>query len=106
MTTDPLDLEIQKYLPALNNEEKQSLLNLIKSFLSLRNNIEDINIEQYNRDIDEAMSRMDKGEFTTHQDFLKELEFDTELENLSRTILFPEKLKAANEFLYGSKKGK
>jgi len=100
MTTSALDLEIQKYLPLLSIEEKQSLLIEIKSFLSLKNdNIEAINIEQYNWDIDEAMARIDKGEFTSHEDILKELEFDEELEKLSGTILFPEKLKAANEFL-------
>ena len=32
-----LDTEIQKYLPLLGNEEKKSLLSVIKSFLSLRN---------------------------------------------------------------------
>ena len=62
-------------------------------------NTEVINIEQYNHDIDAAMARIDKGEFTSHEDFFKELEFDSELENLSGTILFPEKLKTANEFL-------
>jgi hypothetical protein len=107
MNTGALDFEIQKYLPLLSNNEKQSLLSVIRSFINLKKeNIEVIDIEQYNKDIDEAMARMDKGEFTSHEDLFKELEFDKELEKLSGTILFPEKLKAANEFLHGSKTGR
>ena len=75
MATGALDFEIQKYLPLLGNEEKQSLLSVIKSFLNLKkDNTEAINIKQYNKDIDEAMARIDKGEFTTHEDLEKEME--------------------------------
>jgi hypothetical protein len=60
-------------LPLLGNEEKQSLLTVIKSFLHLKTN-NGSRIEQYNKDIDEAMARIDKGEFTTHEDVEKEME--------------------------------
>jgi len=66
-----LDSEIQKYLPLLGNEEKQSLLSVIKSFLNLKKDDANINIEQYNREIDEAMARIDNGEFTTYEDIEK-----------------------------------
>ena len=56
-------------------------------------------MEAFTRDIDGTMSQIEKGEFTSHKDLFKELEFDNELEKISGTILFPEKLKAANEFL-------
>jgi len=42
--------------------------------LDKKENQDIINIEQYNKDIDEAMARIDKGEFTTHEDLLKEME--------------------------------
>ena len=75
MATGALDFEIQQSLPLLGNEEKQSLLSVIRSFLSLRKEGGNaIDITQYNRDIDDAMDRMDKGEFTTHEDLLKEME--------------------------------
>ena len=86
--------------PAPNYSANDSMVPPNSQFLNLKKaNTEVINIEQYNHDIDAAMARIDKGEFTSHEDFFKELEFDSELENLSGTILFPEKLKTANEFL-------
>lgn len=33
----------------------------------------EIDIEQYNREIDEALKRMDAGHFVTHEDALKRL---------------------------------
>ena len=75
MAASALDNEIQRYLPLLGNTEKQSLLEVIKSFLSLKKeNIESFNISQYNHDIDEAMKRIDNGEFTSHEDLEKEME--------------------------------
>ena len=73
MAAATLDGEIKKYLPLLGNDEKQSLLTVIKSFLHLKTN-NDPTIEQYNREIDEAMARIDKGEFTTHEAVEKEME--------------------------------
>ncbi len=75
MTTAVLDTEIQKYLPLLGSEEKRSLLSVIKSFLNLKNEGADlIDTEQYNKEIDAAMARIDNGEFTTHEDLEKEME--------------------------------
>jgi hypothetical protein len=73
MTTAALDTEIQKYLPLLGNEEKQSLLGVIKSFLNLKNDNPVGDIPQYNKEIDEAMARIDSGSFTTHEDLEKEM---------------------------------
>ena len=75
MNTALLDTEIKKYLPLLGNEEKMSLLTVIKSFLNLKkDNPGNINIEQYNKEIDDAMARIDTGNFTTHEDIEKEME--------------------------------
>jgi len=75
MAASALDNEIQRYLPLLGNTEKQSLLEVIKSFLSLKKeNTESVNISQYNHDIDEAMKRINNGEFTSHEDLEKEME--------------------------------
>jgi hypothetical protein len=74
-TIAPLDTEINKYLPLLGNEEKMTLLSVIKSFLNLKKENEvNINIEQYNKDINEAMARIDNGHFTTQEDVEKETE--------------------------------
>ena len=74
MATARLDTEIQKYLPLLGNEEKKTLLSVIKSFLHLKKEThEEISAEKYNKEIDEAMARMDKGEYTSHDDVEKEM---------------------------------
>lgn len=36
--------------------------------------ISDINLEQYNKEIDEAMMRIDNGHFTSHDDLKKEMD--------------------------------
>ncbi len=75
MTNAVLDTEINKYLPLLGNEEKMSLLTVIRSFLNLRKESPaNINIEQYNKEIDEATARMDQGHFISHEDLEKEME--------------------------------
>jgi len=75
MTASALDTEIKKYLPLLGNEEKQSLLSVIRSFLSLKKeNSDTVDIDLYNKEIDEAMSRINNGIYTTHEDLEKEME--------------------------------
>jgi len=74
MATISLDKQIEDYLPFLGKEEKQSLLSVIKSFMKLKET--DIpqphgqrpTIEQYNKEIDEAMARVNNGEFYTQEE--------------------------------------
>lgn len=61
-----LDKELIQYFTQLNEPQKKSLLAMIKSFLKSGDDlIENNSIEQYNKELDEAMSRIDKGSFTT-----------------------------------------
>ena len=74
MPVSVLDAEIKKYLPLLGTDEKNTLLTLIKSFLSLKNsNADNSFIQEYNKDIDDAMKRIDTGSFVTHEDLRKEM---------------------------------
>ena len=69
-----LDSEIQKYLPLLGDSEKKSLLGVIKSFLSLKNNMEGTtSIEEYNKELDEAEAGFEKGEYITHEEMLNKI---------------------------------
>ena len=74
MSAISLDKEIKKFLPLLGNEEKQSILSVMKSFLKLKdvnaNNPhgQRLTIEEYNKEIDEAMARVAKGEFYTQEE--------------------------------------
>ena len=73
MSTKALEQELYKYLLKLNDAEKKSVLELIKTFLSSRkvDAEERISIEEYNKEIDEAMTRMDSGEFYSHDEVME-----------------------------------
>lgn len=66
-----IDKQIYEYLPLLGNDEKKSILTVIKSFLHLKQDNQ-INIEQYNKEIDEALLQIKNGEFITQEDLEEE----------------------------------
>ena len=74
MATMSLDNQIEKYLPLPGNEEKQSLLSVMKSFLKLKEANTPYpygrrpTIEQYNKELEEAEARIDAGEFYTQEE--------------------------------------
>jgi hypothetical protein len=70
-----IDQEMSNYFKQLNDAEKQSVLQMLKTFLIARkDHTERISVEQYNKEIDEAMERAGKGEFTTVEDLEKEMQ--------------------------------
>ncbi len=65
----------EELLKQLKESEKKSLLLLIKTFLQTRDqNFQHVSIDQYNKEIDEAMKRIDAGEFITQEDLENEAE--------------------------------
>jgi hypothetical protein len=62
------DNELAKYWPLLTPVQKESLLSVIKSIVAPG---ERISIEQYNKEIDEAVARVEAGEFYTHEEVVK-----------------------------------
>ena len=70
-----IDSEIQKYLPLLGNAEKKSLLSVIKSFLSLKNDGSEapLSIEQYNKELEEAEAEYQNGDYITHEELVKKI---------------------------------
>ena len=74
MSATSVDAEIKKYLPFLGNDEKRSLLVVIKSFLNLRKDkLDDNSVEQYNKEIEEAMARIYAGIYVSHDDLENEM---------------------------------
>jgi hypothetical protein len=70
-----LDQEIRKYLPLLGTEEKKSLLSVIKSFLHLKvESQEDISIEQYNQELEEAEAEFQRGDYISHEEMKRKME--------------------------------
>ncbi len=74
MEAPDIQQEMLQYFIQLSNKEKKSVLQMIKTFLQGKKNPsqKNINIKDYNKEIDEAMARMDAGEFITQEALEKE----------------------------------
>lgn len=67
MTVMSIDNEFSEYWKLLTVNEKESLLSVAKNYVQLKEESH-ISIEQYNKEIDEAMQRIDAGEFYTYEE--------------------------------------
>ncbi len=66
---DVLDKELSSYFMQLNEAEKKSVLLMLKTFLKGRNeNMQRISIEQYNKEIDEALAEVEAGNYITQKE--------------------------------------
>ena len=73
MSTAAIKKQVDDYLPLLSTKQQTLVLEMIKSFLNLDNETKRISKKQYNKEIDEAVERIDNGDFVSHKDVLKEL---------------------------------
>ncbi len=73
MTAKAIKNQVDNYLPLLSAKQQELILEMIKSFLNIEKANERITQKQYNKELEDAVSRMDKGGFVTDQDALKEL---------------------------------
>jgi predicted transcriptional regulator len=68
-----LDQKLYDYFELLNEAEKKSVLLLLKTFLAARSGTaESVSIEQYNKEIDEALAEVDAGNFITQEEMEKQ----------------------------------
>ena len=64
-----LERELLQYILQLDEAEKKSVLQMLKTFLKGREKkVSRIGIEQYNKEIDEAIARVEAGEYYTHDE--------------------------------------
>jgi hypothetical protein len=68
MAVPSLDIEFSKFWTQLTFTQKQSLLNVIKSFVN-QSEIEDV--EKYNQELNEAESEYSAGHYITQEEMLK-----------------------------------
>ena len=69
-----LDNEMYNYFTQLNDAEKKSVIQMLKTFIKGRlGNSGRISIEQYNQELQEAEGEYEKGEYTTHEEFVKQI---------------------------------
>ena len=73
MTTTTIKKEFDGYLPLLTIKQQSLLLEMVKSFLNIDKDTKRITRKQYNKEIDEAVARIEKGDFVNEADALKEL---------------------------------
>ena len=74
MAVSATDKELLKYFLLLNEPQKKSLLELMKTFYkSYKEQQNPSTLEAYNKELEEAMNRISKGEFTTIEELEKEM---------------------------------
>ena len=73
MTSTAIKKQFDGYLPLLSSKQQTLLLEMVKSFLNVDKENKRISKKQYNKEITDAVSRIEKGDFVTHQNALKEL---------------------------------
>ena len=73
MTRTAIKKQVDEFLPMLSIKQQTSVLDMIKGLLNVDNNKERISSNQYNKEIDEAVSRIENGNFVSHKDALKEI---------------------------------
>ncbi len=67
-----LEHELLKYILQLDDAEKKSVLQMLKTFVKGREKkVSRISVEQYNKEIDEAIARVEAGEFYTHDEVVR-----------------------------------
>jgi hypothetical protein len=73
MTTTAIKKQVNNYLPLLTPKQQTLVLEMIKSFLNVDNDTKRISRKQYNKEIDEAVKRIENGDFVSQKDVVKEL---------------------------------
>ncbi len=68
-------VETREELHKLIEESDESIIRAVYALLKTYNDVLDTetDMDEYNRDIDEAMEEIKKGEFTTHEQAIKQL---------------------------------
>lgn len=73
MTATAIKKQVDNYLPLLSAKQQTLILEMIKSFLNVDKDDKRISRKQYNKELDDAVSRIEKGNFVTHKVAIKEL---------------------------------
>ena len=73
MTTSAIKKQVDNYLPLLSSRQQTLVLEMIKSFLNVDSDTKRITRKQYNKEIDEAVARMESGNSVSHKDAVREL---------------------------------
>lgn len=70
-----IEREMLNYFTQLNDAEKRSVVQMLKTFIKGRKDSEQsVTLEQYNAELREAEAEYEKGDYVTHEQLLKSIE--------------------------------
>ncbi|TAM93832.1 MAG: hypothetical protein EPN39_19165 [Chitinophagaceae bacterium] len=72
MKANSINTELNKYLSLLTTEQKELVVRLIKSFINQKDSTSRISIEQYNKEVSEAMKEAKAGNYVTQDELERE----------------------------------
>jgi hypothetical protein len=73
MTTTAIKKQVEDYLPMLSTKQQALVLEMIKSLLHVDNDTKRITRKMYNKELDDAVERIEKGNSISHKEALKEI---------------------------------
>lgn len=73
METNAIKEQVNNYLPLLSSKQQSLILEMIKSFLNIEMDKDRISQKQYNKEINDAVTRIENDDFVSHKDALREL---------------------------------
>lgn len=73
MTATAIKKQVDNYLPLLTSKQQVLVLEMIKSLLNVDKETKRITRKQYNKEITDAVARIEKGNFVSHKAAIKEL---------------------------------
>ena len=73
MTTTAIKKQVDNYLPLLTSKQQTLVLEMIKNFLNVDNDSKRLSRKQYNKEINEAVARIENGKAISNKDAVKEL---------------------------------
>jgi len=64
--------ELLRYFTRLKDAEQKSILQMLKTFVSSREqDVKPVTLEEYNRELEEADSEIEAGDFVSHDEVMK-----------------------------------
>lgn len=72
MKANSINTELNKYLSPLTTEQKELVVRLIKSFINQKDSTSRISIEQYHKEVNEAMKEAKAGNYVTQDELERE----------------------------------
>ena len=73
MTATAIKKQVESYLPLLSAKQQTLILEMIMNLLNVDKDTKRVSLKQYNKELDDAVARIEKGNSVSHKDALKEL---------------------------------